>query len=156
VLKLQVRSRLNPTEMDATNSEVTLTVGAGGAQPRVVHIDLVSPVSEDPISVGRGGPTGLPGKGRTLRFKFAFDEVVGAPVAFTAQFTFAPPNTFESFANFPVQLGGTEPSSKESAFIAQATAIATNGTLGTLVAKITRDSDGTVFDEKVINLKVQK
>jgi hypothetical protein len=159
ILRLQIRSRHNPTEMDTTNSEVAPTVGAVSPQPRVVHVDLISPpinVATQTIDVGRGGPTGLPGKGRLLRFRFTFDEVVGGAVPFTVSFTSAPPLTFEAIASSPVSLGGTEPGSKESNFTVQATAPSVNGTVGTLTARIQRDSDAAVFDQQVINLRVQK
>jgi hypothetical protein len=158
-LRLRIRSRHNATEMDTTNSEVALTVGSATPQPRVVHIDLISPVinvATETIDVGRGGPLGLPGKGRTLRFRFTYDEVVGAAVPFTVSFVSAPPLTFEAIPSAPVPLGGGEPASKENSFTVQATAASVNGTVGTLTARIQRDSDATVFDQQVIHLRVQK
>ncbi|MGB8508494.1 MAG: DUF6519 domain-containing protein [Pyrinomonadaceae bacterium] len=158
-LKLQVRSRLNPTEMNTTNAEVALTVGASGAQPAVLHVDLFSPainVATDTLPVGRGGPTGLPGKAKNLTFKFTYDEIVGAPVDFTVKFVSTPPNTFEDIPNVAFQLGGVAGQTKQSAFTLAATPASVNGTLGKVTVSIAKNSDANVSASLPINLQVQK
>jgi hypothetical protein len=158
-LSLQVRSRLNPTEMDTTNSEVAVTVGSGGAQPRVVHVDLMSPavnLATGAIDVGRGGPAGMAGKAANLKFKFTFDQIVGTPVEFTVSFVAAPTDAFVPLIPVTVLLGGAQGGSKESLFAFAASETAVNDTLGTLTVRIAKTSDANVFDEKVIKLRVNK
>ena len=158
-LNLQVRSQLNPTEMNTTNSEVSMTIGASSAQPGSVHVDLTSPainVATDTIAIGRGGPTGLPGKAKSLRFKFSSDEIVGAPVDYNVTFASLPAGAFEAIADVVVKLGGVEGQEKSSDFSVIATAISVNGTLGTLTAKIAKAADANVSAQQVINLRVQK
>ncbi len=158
-LELNARSQNNPTEMNTTNTEVNLIIGSGSAQPNPVDILLTSPsinVEQDTVSVGRGGPIGLPGRGVNFIFNFTYSETVAEPVAFTASFVSNPPNTFEDVEDVTFSLGSTQGAEFEALVGFQATAASVNGTGGTLTVTMTQDDDEDISDEMVINLVVQK
>jgi hypothetical protein len=153
-LKLQVRSRLNPTEMNTTNSEVTTTVGAPPEKPKVLRIALSSPamnLETDTLQVGRSGFNKL------IRLKFSYDETVNAPVDFTVSLAFTPAGAFENIPNATIKLGGSEPASKESNFNLVSTATATAGTTGSLTVGLVKATDATLAAQPlVIKLQVLK
>jgi len=158
-LELNVRSQSNPTEMNVTNTEVVLNIEGGGPIPNPLAIDLLSPsmnVETDVLDVGRGGPIGLPGNGKNLRFKFNYRETVSSPEAFTVHFVSNPAGTFEDIADMPLQLGSTAGQEDESLFVFQATSSSVNGTAGTLTVRMEKDSDSSVSTELTIKLNVQK
>jgi hypothetical protein len=145
--------------MDTTNSEVTLTIGSASEQPPVLHLDLVSPamnLETDTLLIGRGGPFGLPQKARNLLFRFTTDEVLGAAEEYTVSFVSAPALTLDPLLNVTVDLGGAEPTTKESLFAVQATEAALEGATGTLTVRIEKVSDATVNAQLVINYQVDK
>jgi hypothetical protein len=123
-----------------------------------MQIDLISPamnLETETLSVGRGGPLGFPGKGKSLTIKFSYLETVVSPAAFTVSFN-SDPSLFENIPNKALSLGGTAGQESTNNFSLNATDASVNGRTGTLTIKIVKDSDQTVFSQIIIKLSVQK
>ncbi len=158
-LHLRVRSQRNPSEMDVTNTEVALVVDSGTVTPNPLQVELTSPainVAEDVLSVGMGGPFGLPGKGVNLRFKYSYTDEVEAPENFTVHFAAGPAGVFETPPDTALSLGGSAGQEEERLYGFQATDAAVNGTDGTLTVTMTKDADPESSAVLVINLNVNK
>lgn len=157
---LRARSQLNPGRVEEVNNEVDITLNALPPAPVPLVLDLISPdnvnLAEDILPVGRGAPTGEPGKRRAFVFDIQNTSDSSTPQAFTMSFAFATAGKFEAIPDRALQITGAGAAAEQESVVVEATMSSTNGDRADLTVTVTRDDDPSVVQTMVIMLEVQK